>query len=79
MNRRDFLTRAAMLAGQLAVDPEFLLWTPKPMITVPAPYLASYHAILGPVEDWQQALLHDLIHAERHAWLGPQLNRPRLV
>lgn len=35
MNRRDFLTRVMMLAGAIAVDPEFLLWTPKSMITVP--------------------------------------------
>jgi hypothetical protein len=36
MNRRDFLTRAAMVAGLLAVDPEFMLWQPtRARIVVP--------------------------------------------
>lgn len=36
MNRRAFLHRLALAASGLAVDPERLLWTPKPMIVVPA-------------------------------------------
>lgn len=44
MNRRDFLTRAAMLAGLIAVDPELLIWTPKSMVVVLA---MPHHALEG--------------------------------
>jgi hypothetical protein len=36
VNRRQFFKLMAAAAAGLAVDPEQLLWTPKPIITVPA-------------------------------------------
>lgn len=36
MTRREFFERLALAAAAIAVDPERLLWTPKPMIVVPA-------------------------------------------
>lgn len=53
-SRRDFLRRAALAAGLLAIDPKELLWRPTKKIFIPPPKLrledvidASYDAKTG--------------------------------
>jgi hypothetical protein len=53
MNRRSFLNAASLLIAGAAIDPELLVWTPKPMITVPAmPTGAVWEVIAAPLEVW---------------------------
>lgn len=42
-NRREILKLILAGAAGMALDPERLLWTPRAMITVPAPFLPMYH------------------------------------
>jgi hypothetical protein len=51
MNRRSFLNAAAMAIASAAIDPELLVWTPKPMITVPA-MPRFRHDVISPFEVW---------------------------
>ena len=66
MNRRAFLHLVSMAAPAMALDPERLLWTPKPMIVVPALPTAGVNSLLTfdhVLREALQVLEHNLIFA----------------
>ena len=65
MNRRDFGRRLlAMFAAGAVLDPEYLLWKPKPMVTVPAMPLIAVDGETGIafrfIREWDHATSRQL-------------------
>lgn len=57
MDRRRFIASLAALSSAIALDPERLLWVPRPMITVPG----------GPMKLWGDGFHDDTIALQ--AWM----------